>query len=173
MEATVMTRVLLVEDNRLYRACLRRLIERIEGCMVAAEAETGPAAIEVARNAPFDLITLDLSLPGLSGLEVLRDIKARSRARVLILTAYSHLNLIRSAEALGADGVCLKDQNRDILARAVVETLAGRHPSYLEDTGAKGHRFYYRECGLAHGECALPQSHRRPGEIVPEGQLTD
>ena len=168
-----MTRVLLVEDNRLYRACLRRLIERIAGCTVAAEAETGPAAIEAVRNAPFDLITLDLSLPSLSGLDVLRDIKARSSAKVLILTAYSHLNLIRSAVALGADGVCLKDQDRDILARAVAETLAGRHPSYIEDVHAKGHRFYYRECGVARGECALPQPSPGQRRIASEGRLTD
>lgn len=167
-----MTRVLLVEDNRLYRACLRRLIERIEGCTVTAEAETGPAAIEAVRQAPFDLITLDLSLPGLSGLDVLRDIKARSRARVLILTAYSHLNLIRAAQSLGADGVCLKDQGRDILALAVAETLAGRNPSYLEDCGAKGNRFYYRECGVAQGECALSPP-MRPGGSIPGERLTD
>jgi DNA-binding NarL/FixJ family response regulator len=169
----VTTKVLLVEDNRLYRACLRRLIERIEGCTVAAEAESGPAAIEAARNAHYDLITLDLSLPGLSGLEVLRDIKAHSGGKVLILTAYSHLNLLRTAEALGADGVCLKDQDRDVLARAVAETLAGHHPCYLENAGSKGPRFYYRECGLAQGECALPQPRTPRGEVAPGGRLTD
>ncbi len=167
------TNVLLVEDNRLYRACLRRLIERIEGCTVAAEAESGPAAIAAARNAHYDLITLDLSLPGLSGLDVLRDIKAHSRGKVLILTAYSHLNLLRTAEALGADGVCLKDQDREVLTRAVAETLAGRHPCYVENAGAKGPRFYYRECGLTQGECAPPQRRRAPGEIAPVGRLTD
>ena len=92
-----MTRVLLVEDNRLYRACLRPLIERIEGCTVAAEAETGPAAIEVARSAPFDLITLDLSLPGLSGLEVLRDVKQRQGLAVVLVGQVLGVELYRLA----------------------------------------------------------------------------
>jgi DNA-binding NarL/FixJ family response regulator len=160
-----MARVLLIEDNHLYRACLKRLIESLEGYRVVAEADSGSSAIEIVRNEPADLITLDLSLPRINGLDILREIKQWSTAKVLIITGYSNLSLIRKAETLGADGICLKDQSREAIARAIAETLEGKKPIYTTDPIPDRNRWYYRECEQT--ECRPPTHaqppHRRPG----------
>lgn len=100
-----MKRLLIVDDEEtltfsLYQAFIRAPID----CEVITEAR-GDAAWERFREAPFDLVITDLAMPGLSGLELLHQIKQkRPQTRVLIITAYGSPENREEARRMGVDG---------------------------------------------------------------------
>jgi DNA-binding response OmpR family regulator len=102
-----MARILIVEDDP---ALLRGLVATLKGAgHVVDTAEDGEAALDMARDEPYALITLDLGLPDISGLEVLRTLRQRgSKTPVLILTARDALEDKIKGLDLGADDYLLK-----------------------------------------------------------------
>ena len=120
-----MTRILVVEDEISFSDPLSYLLRK-EGYEVAV-AETGPAALEDFDRAGADLVLLDLMLPGLSGTEVCRAIRARSNVPVIMLTAKdSEIDKVVGLE-IGADDYVTKPySSRELLARikAVLRRLA-------------------------------------------------
>jgi DNA-binding NarL/FixJ family response regulator len=125
-------RIILVEDHKLIRAFLRKFIDRIGCCQIVAEAVCGTDALDVIRSAPADLIVIDLSLPGRSGVEVIRETKRISTAKILVFTMITDAYHIQEAIDSGADGICLKDRSAETLGKAIKEILEGKHPIYLE-----------------------------------------
>jgi len=111
-----MTRILVVEDEESFRDALSYLLTR-EGFEVAL-AETGPAALEEFDRHGADLVLLDLMLPGLSGTEVCRALRARSSVPVIMLTAKdSEVDKVVGLE-LGADDYVTKPYStRELVAR--------------------------------------------------------
>jgi two-component system, OmpR family, KDP operon response regulator KdpE len=109
-------RILVVDDEPQIRRVLRSTLSALG--FVVADAESGEAAIETVRAEKFDLILLDINLPGLSGLETCRAIRARSDVSVVMLTVRDRsLDKIEALDA-GADGYVTKpfDVN-ELLAR--------------------------------------------------------
>ena len=95
------TRILVVDDEEVVRLCLDRTLSS-EHCEVAT-APTGNAALELMERRPFDVILLDLRMPGLQGMEVLKTMKQRWPEReVIILTGYAAVDSAKEAVALGA-----------------------------------------------------------------------
>src|SRR5712672_64827 len=79
-------RVVLADDHALVRAGIRALLERIKGVEVVAEAGDGREALDLIKNLTPDIILLDIAMPVLSGLEVLREaVEKFPRVRVIIL----------------------------------------------------------------------------------------
>src|SRR5207249_3512831 len=79
--------VLIVDDHALVRAGIRELIERIDGFAVVGEAGRGEEALRLIEKSTPDLVLLDITMPGMSGFEVLQEIGKRfSDIRVVILT---------------------------------------------------------------------------------------
>lgn len=111
-----MTHILLVEDERSLREPLAYLLER-EGYTVST-AKDGPGAIKAFEGGAPDLILLDLMLPGFSGTEVCRRVRARSRVPIIMLTAKdSEVDIVIGLE-LGADDYVTKPySSRELLAR--------------------------------------------------------
>ncbi len=111
-----MTRVLLVEDEESFSDPLSYLL-KAEGFEVTV-AQTGPAAIEEYDRTGADLVLLDLMLPGLSGTEVCRQLRARGSVPVIMLTARdSEIDKVVGLE-LGADDYVTKPYStRELLAR--------------------------------------------------------
>lgn len=111
-----MTRILLVEDERSLREPLAFLLER-EGYHVAT-AKDGPGALAEFDREGADLILLDLMLPGISGTEVCRQIRAHSSVPIIMLTAKdSEVDIVVGLE-LGADDYMTKPySSRELLAR--------------------------------------------------------
>lgn len=109
-------RILLVEDERSLREPLAFLLER-EGYVVTT-AKDGPGALEAFDRDNPDLILLDLMLPGISGTEVCRHIRARSSVPIIMLTAKdSEVDIVVGLE-LGADDYVTKPySSRELLAR--------------------------------------------------------
>ena len=111
-----MTRILVVEDEISFSDPLSYLLRK-EGYEVAV-AETGPEALEEFDRSGADLVLLDLMLPGLSGTEVCRAIRARSTVPVIMLTAKdSEIDKVVGLE-IGADDYVTKPySSRELLAR--------------------------------------------------------
>jgi len=112
--------VLIVDDHPVVRRGLRVLLEVQDGIEVAGEAGDGATALALAAEHVPDVILLDLKLPGLDGLAVLGELRARdSAARVLVLTSATEPASASLAVRSGAAGVLYKDVDPDALVRAI------------------------------------------------------
>jgi DNA-binding NarL/FixJ family response regulator len=121
-----MKQVLVVEDHAIVRAGIRRLLDE-RGDMEVFEAATGEAALtEIAARGPFALIILDLNLPGLAGLELLRRIVRQAPAAPVLIFS-QHTEAIYATRALetGARGFVSKNANPQELLDAVDTILNG------------------------------------------------
>jgi two-component system invasion response regulator UvrY len=117
-------KILLVDDHAIVRDGLKRLLGGASGREMR-EAADGRQALSIARAEAFDLIVLDLNLPGLGGLELLRRLVQCSAAKVLVLSMHSEpLYAARALEA-GAAGYVSKNASPDELLVAVHRVGAG------------------------------------------------
>jgi DNA-binding NarL/FixJ family response regulator len=119
-------RVLVVDDHAIVRQGIRQVLEGAGDIEVVAEAVDGTAALEAARSGSPDVVLLDVSLPGETGLEVARRLKhAASRARILMLSVYDNTEYVLEAVRAGADGYLLKDSSPAELRDAIRAVHAG------------------------------------------------
>jgi DNA-binding NarL/FixJ family response regulator len=112
--------VLIVDDHPVVRQGLRVLLEVQDDIEVAGETGDGATALALAAEHVPDVILLDLKLPGMDGIAVLGELKAReSPARVLVLTSATEPASASLAVRSGAAGVLYKDVDPDALVRAI------------------------------------------------------
>jgi DNA-binding NarL/FixJ family response regulator len=112
--------VLIVDDHPVVRRGLRVLLEVQDGIEVTGEAGDGATALALAAEHAPDVILLDLKLPGMDGIAVLGELRARdSAARVLVLTSATEPASASLAVRSGAAGVVYKDVDPDALVRAI------------------------------------------------------
>ena len=105
-----MPSVLIADDHVLFREGLRALISRWEDFQVAGEAADGEEALSIAEERRPDLVLMDISMPGMGGIEAARRIKgALPSVRVVVLTASEDQEDLFRALQAGADGYVLKD----------------------------------------------------------------
>jgi DNA-binding NarL/FixJ family response regulator len=129
-------RVLIVDDHPLMRQGIRQILESAQEWQVVAEADSGEAALSsVAQHLP-DLILLDLSMKGMSGLKVLEHLRARDYdKKIVLLTVSDSADDLIAALRLGADGYLLKDtEANDLLAQLaqVMEDKVVMSPPMVE-----------------------------------------
>jgi DNA-binding NarL/FixJ family response regulator len=110
--------VLIVDDHPVVRQGLRALLEVQDDMTVAGEAGDGPAAISLAESLRPDIVLLDLKLPGMDGVAVLRPLRAAG-LRVLVLTSATEPSAAATAVRAGAAGVVYKDIDPAALVRAI------------------------------------------------------
>jgi DNA-binding NarL/FixJ family response regulator len=119
-------RVLLADDHAVVRKGIREFLEEDPDLLVVAEASDGREALRLAGELRPAVAVLDIQMPGMTGIEATRQIKASfPEVRVLILTAYEDDPYVFALLKAGADGYLLKNANPDDLARAVRATAAG------------------------------------------------
>jgi two-component system invasion response regulator UvrY len=119
--------VLLVDDHAVVREGYRRLLERDESLAVVGEAATAAEAIRCDGELEPDVVVLDIALPGVSGIEILRRIIAhRPGARVLMFSMYQDGIYASRAIAAGARGYLSKASAPDLLIDAVRAVAGGR-----------------------------------------------
>ena len=117
-ETDTSPRVLLVDDHRLFLTGLRAQLEEA-GVDVVGEAQTGGAALIEIRSTAPDIVVMDLNMPGISGVEAIRQMAiVAPRTRVLVLTASDEDADVMDAIMAGACGYLLKDAS-------ITELLAG------------------------------------------------
>ena len=115
-----MTRILLVDDHTLFRSGIRALLASQEDIDIVGEAGEGSEALKLCQILKPDIVLLDLNMPGLSGLEVLKLMLEDSPQQlVIMLTLSEEADDLLKALQLGAKGYLLKNSNVDYLVNAI------------------------------------------------------
>lgn len=126
-------RIVLADDHGMFRQGIKALIEAQPDMTVVGEAEDGGMALQLARDLEPDLLVVDLSMPTLSGLQVLAQMQQERRAtRVLVLTAFRDAAYLRQALKAGAAGYLPKHAEAEELIGAIRAVARGGtylHPS--------------------------------------------
>ena len=124
-------RILIADDHTLMRQGLRQLCEGLGGFSVVAEAENGAQAVALARTAQPDVILMDIVMPGVDGVEAIRQIMRESlAARIIALTMYRQEQYMLDAIRAGARGYLLKTVDAGELIVAIEAVHRG---DYLID----------------------------------------
>ncbi|BBC23511.1 response regulator transcription factor [Pseudanabaena sp. ABRG5-3] len=119
-------RILLVEDDELFRLGLQVRLQQDTNIAVLAEASDGETAIALAKLQTFDLVLLDIGLPGLGGMETCRQLKQNHpNLPILVLTSRNERTLISRLVTAGAQGYCMKGVAAETLILAMRSVIAG------------------------------------------------
>lgn len=123
-----MIKIMLVDDHRLVRAGLKRVLLEMADMEVVAEASTGEEALELVRTMPVDIVLLDINMPGIGGLETTRRLKQRL-PDVKIIVVSMHLEEPYPSRLLGAgaSGYLSKDSAADEVVAAIRRVNMGGH----------------------------------------------
>ena len=128
--------IVLVDDHAVVRAGVRRLLEQEALFDVIGEAESGEKAYQLFGEIKPDVMVMDLSMPGMGGLEAIRRILMRhERARILVLTMHEDLSFANQALKLGAKGYLIKNTLGDDLVKSIQTVSRGE--VFLSDEIAK------------------------------------
>lgn len=128
-------RILLVDDHLVLRAGLKALLDAETDMRVVGEAGTGEEAIEKAKSLKPDVVVMDLSMPGMGGLEATRQISELAQARVLVLTMHSEEEYLLPVLEAGGSGYVKKTSADEDLTNAI-RTVA-RDEVFLYPNAAK------------------------------------
>lgn len=121
-----MTTILVVDDHPMVRGGLRIALSGEPGWQVAGEAADGAHGVELAMDIRPDVLVVDLQMPGLSGLDVLRRVRAAvPETRVVLFTMHAEDTYVREALSTGAAGYVLKDADAGELVHAIRIVLGG------------------------------------------------
>jgi two-component system, NarL family, invasion response regulator UvrY len=122
-----MIQVAIVDDHQIVRTGFRELLSEDSSISIGFEAANGDEALEKLRTSPCDVLLLDISLPGKSGVDVLRTVRQRyPETKVLILSGFPEESYALAMIKNGASGYLCKDCDRDELLRAIRMVATGR-----------------------------------------------
>lgn len=119
--------VFIVEDHQLFREGLKSMLNKRADIEIVGEAEDGLEAVRRIRKAKPELVLLDLSMPRMGGISVMKEVKRElPETRILALTIHESDQYVLEAFEAGADGYCIKDASRKELMLAVDSILEGK-----------------------------------------------
>jgi DNA-binding NarL/FixJ family response regulator len=119
--------LILAEDHQIVRQGLRAVLSAEIGLDVVGEAADGPETLRVVERLRPDVLVLDLMLPGLGGLDVLREVARRApRTRTVILSMHANEAYVVAAFRAGAAGYVLKEEGARELVKAIRAAAGGR-----------------------------------------------
>jgi DNA-binding NarL/FixJ family response regulator len=167
-------RVLLADDHTLIRAGIRALLEKLPGVEVAGEASDGREVIDLIKTHQPDMVLMDISMPGLNGLQALARItRDFPKVRVIILSMHPNDECVLQALKSGASGYLLKRAATAELAAALKSVVGGEIYLSREITGQFLKKFPLQQ--IARSITPLEQLTSRQREILQllaEGQTT-
>jgi DNA-binding NarL/FixJ family response regulator len=124
---TVPIRVLIADDHPIVRSGLRGELAYDEGVVVVGEALNGDEALRLAQELQPDVLLLDVNMPGMKAIHVLKEVKRSLPAcRVLVLTAYGDSGTVLGMLKGGADGYLLKDEDPLVIHEAIRAVAGGQ-----------------------------------------------
>lgn len=136
MNSTKRIRVLIADDHTIVRESLVSLLKSESDIEVIGEAVNGCQAVELSQNLHPDVISMDIAMPLMNGLEATQQILAADPStKVIILSAHSDDAYVEHATALGARGYLIKQTSAHYLAEAIREVYQGR--TYVTPSIAK------------------------------------
>ena len=128
MEVSLKTRILIADDHPFIRTGLRSEFVRHDDFEVVAEAENTNQVLDYIDNLPVDVVLLDVNMPGVKTLEVVRIIRKNyPQIKTIILTVHSDKGTVLSMLKAGADGYALKDESPNNVLEAVRVVMNGKN----------------------------------------------
>jgi DNA-binding NarL/FixJ family response regulator len=119
-------RIVLADDHAIVREGLKRLVGDVDDFEVAGEAADGTEVMRIVRGTDFDVLVLDLSMPGRSGMELIKLVKAeKPRLRILVLSMHQEMQYAVRAIKSGASGYLTKESAPAQLEQAIRKIAAG------------------------------------------------
>ncbi len=123
-------RILLADDHVLIRHGIKNILKANDALRVVGEASCGEELMAFLLTSEVDLIILDISMPGISGMEIIGMVKRKyPLIKILVLTMHKIKQYFYNAMSAGADGYLIKDDSENELLLAIKKVLAGR--SYI------------------------------------------
>jgi two-component system, NarL family, nitrate/nitrite response regulator NarL len=127
-ESPLRIRILVVDDQRIYRQALARLIETQPDFHVVGEAGTSAETVGLCRQSKPDMVVLDFELPAMHGVRVLRELgELTELIRVILITDRADHADVATALQLGARGIITKDDDAEILFRCIRKVHLGEY----------------------------------------------
>jgi len=167
-------RVLLADDHTLIRAGIRALLEKVPGVEVAEEASDGRAVLALIKAQQPDVVLMDISMPGLNGLEALACItRDFPRVRVIILSMHHNDEYVLHALKAGASGYLLKRSATSELSEALKAVTDGQIYLSREISSRFLKKFPLQEIAIANAPLEqLTVRQREVLQLLSEGQTT-
>ena len=152
-------RLLIVEDDELFRLGLSVRLQQEANLEIVAEAVDGETAVELTNQHLPDIVLLDVGLPGIGGVAACRQIKQQHpQIPILVLTSHFQTQLIERLVAAGASGYCLKGIDAETLILALRSVAAGA--SWWDAAGTAEIRAAFSETKKLSGDLPNPLTHR-------------
>jgi len=130
-------KVLIADDHSVVREGLKRIVSQIEAVSVVETAVDGNEALEKIEKTGYDLVVLDISMPGMNGLDILQTLKGRNeKPHILVLSVHPQAHYAIRTLRLGASGYLSKDSAYEELAAAIKTISAGG--KYIASSLAEG-----------------------------------
>lgn len=119
-------RIIIADDHSIVREGLKQLLEMEEDFEVVGQAANGIEVIEKIDSFDADVLLLDINMPGMNGLQTLRELKKRGNAiKIVILTIHEEREYLMETMQMGAAGYILKDSDSASLYKAIRSVAAG------------------------------------------------
>jgi DNA-binding NarL/FixJ family response regulator len=119
-------RVLLAEDHTMFRQGIKKILEEAEDLKIVGEVSDGLELLEFLKNHPADILILDISMPGLRGIEAAYEAKKiRPNLKVLMLTMHKNTEYLYHSMNAGAEGYLIKEDSDTELLSAIRKVLRG------------------------------------------------
>jgi len=120
------TKILLVDDHAILRKGLLLLLNNNEDMIVVGEAEDGDTALKLVQELSPDMVIMDISMPGLSGIDAAREINTRfPETKIIALSIHSEKNYVQGMLKAGASGYILKESVPEDLVRGIRAVMQG------------------------------------------------
>lgn len=122
-----MLKILVVDDHPIVRQGIKQCIQEKDDMVITGEASNGEEALRKIGTEEFDLIILDISMPGKNGIDIIKNIKATSpELPVLVLSMHQEQEIIIGALKAGANGYLIKDSAPNELIEAIYKVSEGK-----------------------------------------------
>ena len=132
-----MIRLVIADDHAIMRGGLRQIVAMTSDISVAGEATDGAQTMALVQNLEFDLLLLDMSMPGLSGIELIRRLgQLRPGLPILVMSMNNESQIVSRAIKAGASGYLSKDIHPEVLLSAIRKVASGGRfvePALLEE----------------------------------------
>lgn len=165
------TSLLIVDDHPLFRRGVVQLVDSTQKFTLVGEASSGAEGIEMAYTHQPDMILLDLNMKDMSGIDMLKVIKAADLdSRVIMLTVSDQQDDLLAALRAGADGYLLKDMEPEDLVASLLEAARGQMVLSPALSGLLAHALRNESKPKTVGEAGLTEQEKKIVERIAEGK---